>query len=385
MRLRLHAKSWGFLAYFLLDGWLALWRPSRFQRGVALVRLDAIGDFVLWLDSAKEFRRAYPGQHIVLIANSAWADLAKKFPYWDQVWLVETHRLVRDIPYRCSFLLKVRRSGFAVVIQPAYSRTFMHGDSVIRATGARERIGSVGDLSNISKPAKNISDRWYTRLVPAIAEPLMELERNAEFIRNLTVGPYRAELPYIPPCDLKAPSVPDGGYFVVFPGASWSGKRWPLESFAKLSAALHLEYGWQLILCGGAADKGLCDTLARNLTVPCINLAGKTSLTELAEIIRTACLLVSNDTSAVHIAAAVGTPTVCILGGGHHGRFMPYPDVLSGVKPLVAEHPMPCFNCNWRCSQPHLDGGAVPCIERVTVEQVLSRVRMALATKSDTF
>ena len=55
------------------------------KKHIVLIRLDAIGDFIIWLDSAKEFRVIYPSERIVLIANSSWASLAKTMPYWDEV------------------------------------------------------------------------------------------------------------------------------------------------------------------------------------------------------------------------------------------------------------------------------------------------------------
>lgn len=378
MLLRVGSKSFSFIVYWVFDAWLAIRRQPSRKSGIALVRLDAIGDFVLWLDAAKEFRRIFPNRRTVLIANSAWEDLARDFPYWDEVWGVDVRKFVRNIPYRWGVLSKIRQEGFEIAVHPTFSRTFMHGDSVIRATAAVERIGSAGDLVNISSTAKKISDRWYTRLVPANPMPLMELERNAEFIRGLTGGPFRAAIAQIKPEGQQAQERSDREYAIIFPGASWVGRRWPPTAFAEIAARLHEKYGWQTVLCGSSGDYALCKTIAEISRAPCLNLAGKTTLSELAELIRNANLLISNETSAVHIAATVETAAVCILGGGHHGRFMPYPEDLPGVKPLAADHPMPCFNCNWHCTQPRDPAGAVPCVSRVSVEQVLRLAEKAI-------
>ncbi len=383
MRLRVIAQKLAFLAYWALD-FLSLFgvrsnpRPDR----IALVRLDAIGDFIIWLDAAKEYRRIYPNQRIVLVASAVWADFARAFPYWDEVWSVDVRRMARNVFYRWKLLKKIRQQGFSTAIQPTYSRSFIHGDSVIRATGAKERIGSAGDLSNISATAKRISDRWYTRLVPAAPSPLMELERNAEFVRNLTQQEYRASMPSISPEPDHLPSELPHDYFVLFPGASWVGRKWPAREFSQVAKALFEQHGWQLVLCGAASEATLCEAIIKLAKVPAISLAGQTSLTKLAEVIRHARMLVGNETSAIHLAAAVGTPAVCILGGGHYGRFMPYPEKLPGIKPLVAYHDMPCYKCNWRCTQPHVEGGPVPCIDRVSVELVLILTRIALAKKN---
>jgi len=84
---------------------------------------------------------------------------------------------------------------------------------------------------------------------------------------------------------------------------------------------------------------------------------------------------VGNDTSAVHIAAAVGTPSVCILGGGHYGRFLPYAtETDKQVSPIPVTHQMDCFNCNWQCTQPHRKGDAAPCISNIQVNQVFEAI-----------
>lgn len=349
--------------------------------GVLLIRLDNIGDFILWLDTAKEYRRLYPKQKITLIANAIWADFARHFSFWDEVWPIQTHAFGRNLFYRWSVLHRVRQAGFETVVQPTFSRVLMHGDSLIRASAAQHRIGSVGDLANISVQDKARSDRWYTRLISAKSQPVMELERNAEFISQLANAPYFASLPRIPVLQALPENLqPDAEYFILFPGASWSGRRWRVSSFADLLLQLRSQFGWQVVLCGSRADTVLCaDIVAASGQNSCINLVGRTSLAELTELIRGARLLVGNDTSAVHIAAAVATPAVGILGGGHYGRFMPYPEAFVGIKPVAATYPMPCYGCNWHCTQPHEAGAPVPCISQISIAMVMASAQEALS------
>lgn len=344
---------------------------------IALVRLDAIGDFVLWLDSAKHYRQAFPQQHLTLIANSIWADLARQLPYWDEVIAIDVRRLLRHPWYRWQTLHRIRAAGFDIAIQPTFSRVLLQGDSVLRATGARQRIGSTGDLSNISTQDKATGDSWYTRLIPTSQATMTELERNAEFVSELTGRVIEATLPAIPALNITQRHMPDSAFFIVVPGASWTGRQWPVINFIQATQLIAEKYGLLPLLCGSAAERDLCQQLADGLTVSCQNLAGETSLPELVELIRKATLLVSNETSAIHIAAAVATPSVCILGGGHYGRFMPYPPP-SGEHSLAATHRMSCYNCNWKCNQPHTLGEAMPCIAHIKVETVMHLAETAL-------
>jgi ADP-heptose:LPS heptosyltransferase len=346
-----------------------------------LIRLDAIGDFVIWLDSAKEFRRLYPNSRITLCTSSVVSELANTLPYWDEVVEVDLKLFNTKLIYRYSLLLRLRKQRFEIAIQPTFSRVFLHGDAIVRATGAKHRIGSQGDLTNTYAILKRVSDAWYTKLVPAATRPMMEVDRNAEFIENLSGQVFNAHLPALPKLgalsaalEVKAP------YFVIFPGASWTGRQWPASKFAETVVMLHRMTGWVPVLCGGPGDKLVCQEVIDQCGVTrAIDFTGLTTVTELAQVLRAAKLLISNETSAVHIAVAVSTPSVCVLGGGHYGRFMPYPADIDRGNSEVAVHQMSCYNCNWHCTQPHVAGGPVPCIANVTVKSVLERIEAVLS------
>lgn len=359
--------------------WLLDYLPTFAKRkeGVLLVRLDLIGDFVLWLDSAQAYRRLYPNKKITLAVNSACAELAQFLPHWDEVIGVNVQRLRTDFSYRLRTLIKLRWSNFTIAIQPTFSREFV-GDLVVRATHAPARIGYTGDMNNIRAAQKAKSDLWYNRLVVNGPPCKMELSINAHFVRELGYYDFLSCVPVIP----KIAALPtqfqvDVPYIVVAPGASWQPKMWPLGHFAELVRHLDSQFDTHFVLCGGKDDYAICVKLAQevglnNLT----NLAGRTSLLDLTEIIRAAALVVSNDSSPVHIAAATATPSVCILGGGHFGRFLPYvtehaSDPLTKI--TAAWHEMDCFGCSWRCKFTLEANQAVPCISMISIDIVLKR------------
>lgn len=212
----------------------------------------------------------------------------------------------------------------------------------------------------------------------------MELQRNAEFMRGMGLRHFTAGPPSLAPlADLPKNLMIEQPYFIIFPGASFSGRQWPTAQFGKLLSQLTAAKGWHAVLCGSREEHSLCAQVIRTSGMEATNLAGKTSLSKLFEIIRKAKFLVGNETSAVHIAAAVGTPSVCILGGGHYGRFMPYTvETEDHVTPVPVSQHMNCFNCNWKCNQPHIKGKAMPCISSITVDQVMMAV-IEIVTKGD--
>lgn len=349
---------------------------------ILVIRLDAIGDFILWLDTAKELERLFPKDicYITLLGNQAWISLAEDLPYFDEVWPLDRNRFFNSPAYRFKMFKGIREAGFDKAIQPTLSREFFYGDAIVRASGAKERIGSQGDLSNISPWQKRISDRWYTRLIPASKSPLMELERNAEFLRGLGLTSFRGAFSNLNFFIRDSSDVrfKQKNYFVVFVGAKLKNRQWPLYNFKELVMRICKNYRMSGLICGGDEEKVIsrifddCEEIR--------NMVGKTSLKDLISIVAGARLVISNESCAIHIAAATSTSSVCILGGGQYGRFLPYPSEMSRGRPLpvAISSKMNCFNCNWRCVYNIKKEEPFPCVKNITVNEVWELVRNVL-------
>jgi ADP-heptose:LPS heptosyltransferase len=356
---------------------------------VLIVRLDAIGDFALWLGAAQAIAQAYraKGNGVILVADPTWADWARELHIFDQVLPINRRSYDLNILYHVVQASRIRRQGCGTAIEPTYSRTHYPGDSIIRTCGAKERIGFGCDPSNSALPGRRESDRWYTRLVAASSAPLTELERNTEFVNGLLGTNHEVLLPDLrslsplqPPRTFWRKVDQTKPYYVLFPGAAWGEKRWPISSFRRIAERLYAQTGWQGVVCGGPADLGLGSELCSGNDISLVNFVGRTSLSELASIIANARLVLTNDTSAVHIAAALDVPSICILAGAHFGRFLPYKTGhdKAVMAPQVVIHRMECFNCNWNCIYDVPKGSPVPCIARVTVDDVWRAVELAL-------
>lgn len=373
-----------FICHLLTDThWLLDYFPSRKNeiRTILLVRLDLIGDFIIWLDSAKELKKIYPDSHLVLYANAIWADVARQFLYWDEVVAVNVPKLRIDDAYRIRVFTQIRRRGFQIAIQPTFSREYI-GDLTIRSSAAPLRIGHAGDLNNISLAKKLSTDTWYSSLVHVSPTAKSEFQYNEAFIKQLGQSGFIGTLSKIPElCTLPTRLCIPESYILIMPGASWLPRAWPSADFIDLIKQLSAIQDYAIILCGGPDEVSLCSqisTLCPNSRV--VNLAGQTTLIELIEIVRGATLLIANESSAIHIAAATDTPSVCITGGGHFGRFMPYPAYQTSDcrLPWVASHQMSCFGCKWKCQFELSSEQTVPCVSNIPLTTVLNAALSAL-------
>ena len=106
-----------------------------------------------------------------------------------------------------------------------------------------------------------------------------------------------------------------GPFAALAPGASYGpAKRWDPESFARVASALHASQGARAVLVGTKGDAGPAAEVARILGAAATDLTGATDLPTLTGILDRSVLAVSNDSGVMHLAAALGKPTVAVFG-----------------------------------------------------------------------
>ena len=377
-------QAWGSVRRIALDAVVlaAVPRPAP-TSDVCIVRVDGIGDFVLWIDACRQLvaQHRAAGARVVLVANAIWAQWARELELADEVWEFDRARFANDAAYRAQWLRRMRAAGFDTVLQPAHSRRPAEGDALVRASGAPKRIGSAGDSTNSPAWLLRWADGWYTERIACGSPARMELLRNAEFMRGLGFTGFRARAPSL---GAKLPANPVAfahkSYAVLFPGAAYELRAWPRGAFAEVGRRLAAK-GVGLVLVGGAGDRAVADALLRELPSGVEDFTGRTTLGELAAIMAGAKLVIANETGAAHIAAAAGTQVVCVMGGGHYGRFMPYQLEDGGerrIVPIAVAHKMDCFGCNWRCIYARAPGEPVKCIKDLSLEEVWPQVEACL-------
>ena len=354
----------------------ARFRRSKKETGRVLeTRTDGLGDFILWLDCAREMRERYKDRTIVLILDSTkpTAELARRTGYFDEVLEVGIHNYTRF-----ATILRMRRMSFDLVLQPVYTR-LLFTDILLFACRARERITLDTNGKFFTERTLKVSNRGYDRILPAAPGVRHELLRGAQFLRGLGFSEYRAKLPWLPPMGENPVQAKD--YIVVFPAASWPGKVWGYERFAAVCDEIIDQTGYTCVAAGGRADLHTIGSM-----ISCMrhgrevfNAAGIFSICQTAEAIRGARLALGNDTGPMHMAVACGTPSVVITGDLEYGRFFPYEaEAAGGRYPRVAAAALPCRGCQTEqdrpCPYPTDGRGAVRCITAVTVESCMEAV-----------
>ncbi len=375
IRRRLYSLSNLFNA--ILFCFLRIARPFREPAGntdsVLIVRCAHIGDFVLWLDSARAYREIYPGKKLIFLcpANKDVSDIARRTGYFDEVLVVCT-----GIKHRFKTVRMLMKTSYDAVINTVTTRE-LKTDLFALSPRSFEYIAPESDLTLISRFWLKRSDSMYTKIIPRGSD--MELLRNARFVRGLGASDFKAALPVIP--ETAGWTSPAPRYFAVCPGANRLEQRWEPEKFAAVCDKLIEESGLTCLILGSQNEQPAGEKLLNAAGAPgkytC--LIGKTGLSEYIEAIRRAAFILTCDTSAAHIAAAVRTPCVVLGAGWNTGRYYPYQTETAGDEqffPLCVKSKLSCIGCGRdpgvtgkkKC----LRGTVMKCVSDIETEDVLA-------------
>jgi heptosyltransferase-2 len=150
---------------------------------------------------------------------------------------------------------------------------------------------------------------------------------------------------------------------VIHPGTGGSAKEWPAENFGHLAARLQVERDCQIIITGSTGEERKAEEVLRGTKGKAIPLVGRLSLKELTAVIKRASLFISNSTGPLHIAAAIGTPVLCMfpqITTMNAVRWGPY---TSRKRVLVPDRPLDCIECSKEKGLP------CPCMMSISVDQ----------------
>ena len=156
-------------------------------------------------------------------------------------------------------------------------------------------------------------------------------------------------------------------FVAINPVARWESKLWDSERFAQVGDWLRDTLRCDLLFTGARGDKGVIEGIMARMTHKAVNLAGRTSLKELACLYTRCQALITTDTGPMHIAVAMGCPTVALFGPTAPWRTGPY-----GPRHQVVRSGADCSPCFRKHCAP------MTCMRDITVDQVVTSVAAVL-------
>jgi heptosyltransferase-2 len=329
-----------------------------------------LGDAVMSLPAIRALRRRFPSAEIVVVARPWVADLYRSESAITRVMIYEGGSGARDWAAKWRFACSLRSERFdcAILLQNAFEAALL-----VRIARIPDRIGYDRDgrgwlLTNaVPVPRRKDIPRhesfYYLELLrranladadslangPVRLEGAVEASRRGE--RNFERRGIR--LPVIG----------------VSPGAAYGGaKRWIPERFVDAATQVARSEGAFVALFGSASEAPLCETMAAAIQAhgcAADSLAGATTLAEFIDMAAACRAFLTNDSGAMHIASALGVPTVAVFGATDHEATGP-----TGPLARIVREPVECSPCLLReCPIDHR------CMTRVTVAQVAGALR----------
>jgi ADP-heptose:LPS heptosyltransferase len=342
------------------------------RRGLLVVRMDGIGDMVLFRGALDRHAEAFgvDPSDITVLGCESWGALAKTVFAGYRVVVLNEHRFARNPFYRFRTALRVRALRAKVCVNDAYFRRALMADSLVWLSGAETKVSSLPYISERTR-AEYL---WYLSQVDRVVDtgpyPTHEMVRHARFLSAAAgrdIAPSRALLTAP---DAPVPDAPDGPFALLIPGSNEPGRRWPTASYAALAERLRAK-GLAIVLAGRGREVGP-DAERRAMTdAGAVDLTDRTTLPQLMALMARAAVVVCNDTGPAHLSIALNAPTVVVVGGGHFTSFVPYPPDQTPPTARFVHHAMDCYHCFWRCHLRADPARSFPCVAAVGVDLVV--------------
>ena len=333
---------------------------------ILIVKLSSFGDVLHALPTLEALRDLYPQGRLTWLVEAAYAPVLEQHPALDQVW-----RGPRLRPGQ--FFSGANPALLTGLVRHLRALPF---DVVIDLQGLLKSAVCVALAQSPRKVGYDRTREWSYRV---LSERVAPFDPEAHAVhRYLNLAHYLGA-PITPPRFRLAlgaetqvyhllPAGATRGLAVLHPGARWPSKLWAAAAWARLADWLSREHGLRVVFTGAVADQGLVAAILSQTQEPVISLAGRTTLPELAAVLRRARLAVTTDTGAMHLAAALGTRTVALFGPTAPWRTGPFGEGHEVVR--LGLDCSPCFKR--RCREPRCLTDLAPELAQAACEKILS-------------
>ena len=354
--------SWS--AEAMVDRTLAVYEECLTQPRVLIWKLSALGDVILSTPSLRALRRQFPKGRLTLAVGRASYEAVAHCPYLDDIIVYDSRGKDRGPIWHLRFVQRLRREAFDLSVDLQNSRKT---HAMAWLAGVPVRIG----YRRKFRWLLNRGVRVPRVVLAPVAQQQHLLRQSAFAIDGDQLELWPSPEDEASAAKLLGPVEPGRTIIGVHPGGSgrWQTKRWDIERWAALCDALSRQ-NVHVVVTGGPDEQGLAGILRSHISSAPTMLIGKTSLMELACVIKQCHVFLAQDSSSLHVASAMGTPTVALFGPTDARRHLP-----PNFRGTVIHKDVFCSPCY----SPQCRTITHACMKRIGVEEVLQAVLALLA------
>jgi ADP-heptose:LPS heptosyltransferase len=352
--------------------------PTNEPKSILWIRTDSIGDAVLSGSMLPHIHKKYSHAGITVVCQTHIEELYKACPFVDDIITFDRNAALQNESYLNDLVYRLQALNADLALNSVFSREQIN-EMLSTNCDAKEKIAMQGNLSNISAEVRNMNNVRYTKLLPSAGEYMPELKRHKDFLKGLGIdAPSLKPVIWLTEEDEKfaddlftEKNLKPEQTVALFAGAQYEVRLY--EHYGLALSQICRENGFTLIGLGAAHEYRFNEHNIRQAGVNAVNLTGKLTLRQTAAIIKRCRLAVGAETGLAHIACAVGTPNIILLGGGHFGRFMPYSPLTS-----IVCLPLECYGCDWNCRYER-----VHCVRDVLAEVYAEAIQQTIEKASE--
>ncbi|MFC2094116.1 glycosyltransferase family 9 protein [Bacteroidota bacterium] len=275
------------------------------SENILVIQTAFLGDAILTLPMIQQLKKNNSECKLDVLAIPSTHRIFSSSPFVDDVIVIDKKVKHKSFRRLNNFIKELREKSYSKIYSP--HRSFRSAYITFRL-GVRETYGF--DNSSLKYAYKNIVKYKQTD---------HEVQRNLELIGENTIDKSWKIFPEIDIDETEKEKVTDflssnkidAEFIAVAPGSVWETKRYPKEYFNEVIKSL-IEKNEKVVLIGGENDKLLCDEISSNLNDNVKSFAGEFSVTETIQLLRSAKLLITNDSAPTHMGMCADIPVLTI-------------------------------------------------------------------------
>jgi heptosyltransferase-2 len=310
-------------------------------RRILITRTDRLGDVLLSTPVIKALRQEFAQSYIAMLVSPYTKEVLEGNPDLDEIITVDKDGKNKGwlATFKLARVLRKKKFDLAVVLHPAtriHWLTFLA--QIPRRLGYDRKFEFL--LTDRIKHDKQFGQKHeseyaldlirYLGIVPKDKTLFMPINQDSEKWADVLFN--REQIKN------------SDQLLIIHPTASCPSRIWPGERFAEVADQLAQKYGFKVIIVSGPQDMQKAEAVIKNMRTAALNLAGKTSISQLASLLKRSHLFISTDSGPMHVASALGVPVITIFGRSQAGlspkRWGP-----CGVKSKILYKTVGCTIC----------------------------------------
>ena len=321
------------------------------MKKILLITLSNIGDVILTTPVIAALKDQFPASQLTVVCGLRARDLLSGSQMIHELVIYDKHA---PMPEQLRFILKLRKTSYDLVVDLRHT-------AIPYLVSAKKRSP-------------------FFRM----AYPFLMREKHLEVLRRMGLSAsFRQGFDFYHPEDeksvlekIKSKGILSSSWILAAPAAASGLKTWRLSGFREVIGRLLADYGETVLLAGDERERKLIESLTEIDPKKVVNVAGETSLRELAALVDRALLLITNDSAVMHLGYELGRPVAAVFGPTHHEKYG-----RAGPHFRTVRLPIPCSPCEL----PRCRFRRQVCFEDLTSDQVYQSCRELLAKTAENF